>query len=146
MNGLVFGVDDAVGQWVMQAVGGRWLPSMGTAIGLASSEGELRAGVVYEDYTGQDGHVISHIHCLPGTQLSRQFLWCIHDYPFSQLRVARITAPIRSDNLRARQFVQKLGFCHEATLRAAHQQADLLFYVSWREQCRWLKLGNRYHG
>lgn len=69
----------------------------------------------------------------------------IFDYPFRQLQVKRITAPVASCNRHAQEFMNRIGFELETTLKDAHPQGDLLIYKMTPDKCRWLKLKER-HG
>lgn len=124
---------ELVGPWVAKRAEFQWHPNRGTVIGM-SSRGKLIAGVVYEDWTGTN--VTAHIaaeRLLPG------FVRAMFHYPFVQLKVGRITAPVCSMNEKAIRFVEKLGFRREATLEAAIPGGDLLFYRLWWHECRHLR-------
>lgn len=128
-----------VGPWVCERAGGTWIAGRGTAIGLLKDDA-LCAGVLYEDWNG--ANVVCHI-AAEGAWANRSFLWTIFDYPFGQLGVRRITAPVASVNHVSRKFVEHLGFELEATLSAAHPEGDILLYRITPDKCRWLR-GN--HG
>ena len=118
--------------------GAEWGPY--TAIGL-ELDGELVGGVVYDGWYGPN--VFAHIAGKPGTRwLTRSFLYAMFQYPFVQLGVERITGPVPSTNLAAIRLDTHLGFVHEATLRGAVPDGDLLLFVMWKEKCRFL--GERY--
>lgn len=111
-----------------------------TAIGM-ERDGELIGGVVYDQYNGPN--IFAHIAGKPGTRwLTRAFLYAMFSYPFDQLGVARITGPVASDNEAAIRLDKHLGFTHEATLSGAAPAGDLLLFVMWRKDCRFL--GGRY--
>ena len=101
-------------------------------------DGLIVAGVVYADWNGPN--VVCHI-ASDGSRrwLSREFLWTMFDYPFTQLKCQRITVTIGEGNTASRRFVEHLGFELEATLKSAHPSGDLLVYRLWRHQCRFLK-------
>lgn len=118
--------------------GAEW--SAYSAIGL-EKDGELIGGVVYDQYNGPN--IFAHIAGKPGTRwLTRAFLHAMYHYPFIQLGVERITGPVSSVNLEAIRLDTHMGFVHEATLRRAAPNGDLLLFVMWKENCRFL--GERY--
>lgn len=108
------------------------------AIGLERG-GKLVAGVIYE---GCSGHNIwGHVAAEPGgAWLNRAFLTACFAYPFLQLGVRRISGYVEASNAQARRFDEHLGFQQEASLRgAATDGGDVLIYVMWREQCRFIR-------
>ena len=97
------------------------------------------AGVAYTDYNG--ANLAMHVVAVPGRRwLTREFLHKCFHYPFRQLGVKRVTGLVGSGNMQARRFNEHLGFTLETTLRGAHPSGDMLVYVLWRENCRWLTL------
>jgi len=131
---------DIVGPWVSSKTGGHWCKGRGTAIGRLK-DGELVAGVLYEDYT--KANIVCHIAGDEGWA-TRGFLGLIFDYPYNQLGVERITAPVHSDNVKSRLLMNRLGFTLEATLAKAIPQGDLLLYRMFKSECRFLE--DRFYG
>ena len=127
---------DVIGPWVANHSGGDWHPNKGVAIGWLSS-GAIVAGTIYEQWNG--AQVVCHIAGV-GNWLKRQYLWTIFDYPFNQLKVKRITAPVSSSNTKCRKFLEHLGFTAEATLKDADPGGDLIIYKMTRDECRWLRM------
>ena len=80
-----------VGPWIAQRCNMVWTPENSTAIGLEKN-GELVAGVWYEDFNGKS--VTCHI--VLKKPMNRQFLAIIFDYPFIQLGVSKIIGPVKS--------------------------------------------------
>ena len=141
----VFGNDvtfdaELVGPWVSAKTGGMWTRGRGTAIGRLK-DGELVAGVLYEDYT--KANIVCHIAGNEGWA-TRGFLGLIFNYPLVQLGVKRITAPVHSNNDKSILLMTRLGFTLEAVLAQAIPEGDLLIYRMFREECRFLE--DRYHG
>lgn len=102
-------------------------------------DGELVAGVIYEGYNGRN--VWMHVGAVPGKRwLVREYLhYCFH-YPFVELGCDRLSGYVESSNAEARRFDEHLGFTEEARLQgAARDGGDVILYVMWREQCRFLK-------
>lgn len=129
-------VGKGVVEWIASKTGE--FNGFGTDIGIGwRKNGQIVAGVAYANWNGVN--VECHI-ASDGSKrwMTRQYLWTIFDYPFSQLKVNRITVCVGEGNTASRRFVEKLGFQREATLDAAHPTGDLIIYVMWRESCRWL--------
>jgi RimJ/RimL family protein N-acetyltransferase len=131
---------DLVGPWVSAKTGGHWCKGRGTAIGRLK-DGELVAGVLYEDFT--KANIVCHIAGEEGWA-TKGFLGLIFDYPFNQLGVKRITAPVHSDNVKSRLLMDRLGFTLEATLAQAIPEGDLLIYRMFKSECRFLE--DRFYG
>lgn len=108
------------------------------AIGL-EKDGELIAGVVYDYYTGTN--ICMHIAALPGRRwLNREFLWFMFHYPFVQLGVKRLTGIIPESNKESVRFAQGLhGSKLEARLKGAHPDGDMLIFVMFKDDCKYLK-------
>lgn len=108
------------------------------AIGLRR-DGELVAGVVYEGYNGRN--IWMHVAAIPGARwMSREFLHAVFAYPFDLCKVDRVSGYVNESNLQARRFDEHLGFKEEARLRgAAPDGGDVLVYVMWRDDCRFLR-------
>lgn len=116
----------------MQPVGGM------KGIGL-EREGALVAGVLYEGYNGRN--VWMHVAAEPGGRwMTRSYLRTCFDYPFKQCALARVSGYVNASNTQARRLDEHLGFKEEARLKgAAPDGDDVLIYVMWRDDCRFLK-------
>ena len=101
-------------------------------------DGRLVAGVVYAQWNGPN--VVCHIASDRSRRwATREYLWTIFDYPFSQLKCKRITVEVGEGNYDSRRFVEHLGFKLEATLAGAHPTGELRIYRLWRDECKYLK-------
>lgn len=137
MKSIVTGQDSVVGPWVASRTGGTWTPHRGTSIGL-EQDGELVAGVLFEDYNG--ANLIMHCAGIGKKWLNREFLWFAFWYPFVQLACKRVTVIIASTNKDSLKFCAHLGFRPEATLKDAHPSGDLEILSMRLEECRWLEI------
>lgn len=126
---------ERVGPWVCERAGGTWVKGRGTAIGRLV-DGELVAGVLYEDWNG--AQVVCHI-AGEGNWATRHYLAVIFDYPFNVIGAKRITVPVSSKNARCIALVSQMGFTIEARLSQATPDADLLLFVMFKESCRFLR-------
>lgn len=122
-----------IGSWMAKELDMIFTPEKSSCIGLLK-DGELVAGVWYEDYT--QASVMAHI-VIKG-RINREFLYTIFHYPFVQLGVSKVIGPIKSTNAKAIEFDKKLGFKEEARILGVFPDADLLFFAMAKDDCRFL--------
>lgn len=79
--------------------------------------GELVAGVVYHDYRAPVGDIQLSVAATSARWASRSVIRELLAYPFEQLQCRRLTATVRSDNLRALKFDIGIGFRVEGRMR-----------------------------
>jgi hypothetical protein len=124
-----------IGPWVADRCGMVWTPENSQAIGWIQSDGTITAGVIYQDFTGKS--VMAHISCenpiVPG------FLFVIFDYPFNQIGVEQIIAPIVESNTKSIGLARRMGF--QPVCRIPDYRADggLIFFALKRKHCRFLR-------
>jgi RimJ/RimL family protein N-acetyltransferase len=108
------------------------------AIGLRKN-GELVAGAVFEGFNGRN--LWAHIAAVPGARwLNRDFLRACFAYAFGVCGVSRVSGYVDESNRAARRFDEHLGFREEARLRGAGADGgDVIVYVMWRQDCRFLE-------
>jgi RimJ/RimL family protein N-acetyltransferase len=136
MKRIVWDQPERVMRFVADRVGEREFEGY-TAIGL-ERDGELIAGVLYEQHTGPN--VMMHV-ASDGSRhwMTPAYMAACFRYPFLQLDVKRVTALVRSDNLASINFCSALGFKTEGALReAATDGADLILYGMLKRECRYL--------
>jgi RimJ/RimL family protein N-acetyltransferase len=106
-------------------------------IGL-EQDGELIAGVLYDDWSGTN--IWMHVAAIPGRRwLNREYLRVCFGYPFIQLNCLRISGWVEESNWEARRFDEHLGFKPEAVLeRAARDGGNVIVYRMFREECRFI--------
>ena len=134
---VVFGSKEH-GEAIGVVVGTLYHPEEHYCISTVDNDGKLLGGIVYTDY-----HVVSiqmHIAGFRPRWLSRDFLWVIFDYPFTQLGCKKVFGPISSKNARSLAFASKIGFKYVATIPGVLEDADLVLLDMDRDDCRWLKL------
>lgn len=134
-SSLVLGNDPLVSAFVAERLGYGTTFTACATIGM-QRRGELIGGVVYDAYTGANCnmHVASN-----GSRhwMSKEFLFAAFNYPFQQLGLKRVTAPVERTNRDALRFDYHLGFEDEAVLKDAATSGDLLLLVMWSSKCRW---------
>jgi len=113
-----------------------WTSENSSTIGWVTDK--IESVICYQDFNKKS--VTCHIYLEKG--LNRQFLSIIFDYPFVQLGVDKMIAPIVSSNDKSIKFVKKLGFEEQARLLDVFPTGDLLFFVMSKDKCRFL--GERY--
>lgn len=138
MRYFVYSQPEIVAPWVWARAGGTYNPNGDVAIGLAEN-GALIAGVVYESYHPQ-ASVAMHVAAEPGKQWATyKNLKVWFDYPFNQLKVQKVIAPVKGSNLVARRFNERLGFTEETRIKdACGAGDDLIIYTMTKDQCRFL--------
>ena len=70
--------------------------------------------------------------------LTRKALKAFFGYPFHQLKLPRVTAVVATNNKRAFNFNQRLGFVVEGYLRKWFADADGIVLGMLKDECRWL--------
>lgn len=130
---------DRVGPYVCGIGGGVWYPGKGETIGLEEN-GRLIAGAIFDNYNGRSVQV--HVAASDPKKfwLGRDGIWLCFAYPFSQLKVSKLLAPVGQGNVAAIRFALHLGFQLEATLKDAHPTGNLLVYGMHRADCHWLNI------
>lgn len=138
-NGMGWNIKSSpeVGEWVCSQTGGGYHEARSNALGL-ERDGEIVAGVVYENWNGRS--VVCHIAILG--RMTPAYLAAIYDYPFNVCGVDKIIVPVSSGNSKALRLVGKMGFTEEARIHNADTDGDIVFLTMARESCRFL--GRRY--
>lgn len=114
------------------------------AFGTVSPVTDSLLGVVA--FNGFWGRVCTMHTAGEGNWVSRRLIWRCFDYPFRQLNMQAVLAPVAASNERALKFDQRLGF------REVHRVAngwgdgdDLIILQLARNECIWLdKLDRRF--
>jgi RimJ/RimL family protein N-acetyltransferase len=139
--------EDLFGPWMMKILtnSGKWFPGRGSIIGLFDDVKGPIAACLFEGHN--DASIMLHI-ATDGSRrwMIREFLWFVFYFPFIQLAVTKIIAPVESGNLDCRRFIEHIGFTLEATLKDCAPSGDLLIYTMRKDQCKWLNLRNKYRG
>ena len=126
-----------VGPWIANETRMIWNANGAEAIGW-ERDGELVAGVWYLEYNPQS--ITTHI-AITGA-ITRRWLHVIFHYPFVQLCVQKIIAPVLADNSESIRLVTNMGFKEEARLKDVHPTGDMIFFVMNKQDCKYL--GARY--
>lgn len=134
---IICNQDARVSAFVSQQIGvEEW--SNCRSIGLEKN-GELVAGIVYDYYTGTN--ICMHIAVKGKRCMTKEFLWFMFYYPFVQLGVNRLTGIIPESNKESVRFAQGLhGAKLEARLKDAHPDGDMLIFVMFKDDCKYLRI------
>ena len=145
MGKLLANDDRRVADWVASRVPVfEFGSSPYTALGWANYQGQIVAGVIYQNYVHTSIEV--HIAAVGKRWATRHFLGEIVRYPFEQLGCVRMTAPIPASNEASRRFVEHYGFTQEGRIRRQLKNGeDLIIYGLLHEECKWVNIG-RSHG
>lgn len=129
---------ERVEKWVCEELGIRHIPTAGTALGWVTDEGELIAGVYFNNYDQQS--VVLNVAAKPKRRwLDRRSLWMIFNYVFEQLGCARVTSFVPESNEKAIKLNRQVGLVQEGALeRAAPGGERMLIFRMLREECPWL--------
>lgn len=119
-------------------MGAAFGPETATAIGLQRSNGDIDAGVIFENWNGKS--LVAHM-AVTG-RITRKFLGAIFRYAFEKCGVEKVILPVSSGNVQSNRFVRHLGFTEEARIRDADPRGDIIFYTLKKSECRFL--GARY--
>lgn len=124
-----------IGPWVASKTDGIWSPNRSAGIA-KEKNGEIIAGILYENWN--KASVTVHF-AGDGNWADRYFLAVIFDYPFNQLGVKMMIAPVCSTNQKCIDMVKHMGFNKEAELPGATSKGNLLFFVMNKEDCKYLR-------
>ena len=97
---------------------------------------------MYDGYTGSC--ICMHSRCDDPRHVSREFYWAIFHYPFNVAQVKIVKALACVINAKAIKVNEHLGFKREALLKDYFPDGDAIVYSMPKEECRWLKLTERY--
>lgn len=144
METLICNRHEEVARFVADRIGVVDLASFGQyrCIGV-ERDGTLVTGAVYVDFNGPNVWA----HLATDVQLSRMFLFAGFDYPFRVMGCRRVSGWVEASNQEAIRLNKHLGYEIEARLQgAARDGGDVLIMRMFKENCRWLKLGERLYG
>lgn len=136
---VIYGEEDRLLRWAQERIGVIFRPDAYT-IGLERN-GQIAATVVFDTFSETDCcmHIASD-----GTRawMSKDLLLSAFAYPFTQLRLLRVTGLVPADNEDALRFDEHLGFVREGYHpKAGPGGKDLISMGLLREACRFIPKG-----
>lgn len=128
------------GQRISDAIPRRFNPVSDVVISNVSDEdGRLLGGVTYDGYT--QNCIFIHQGGFDKHWLSKTMLWVAFDYPFNQLKVAKLAGTIPEHDKDLLDINRRLGFKEECRIKDAYGPGDDMLILSMlREECRWLRI------
>lgn len=138
---LIYDQQERLLEWALKHIGiGAFRPDA-RAIGLARDD-ELTAVTVFDNFSECDCNI--HI-ASDGTRcwLNKPFLLASFAFPFSQLKLRRVTGLVREDNADALRFDQNLGFVIEGHHPDADPSGALISLGLLRRNCRFIPFEER---
>ena len=127
---------ERIGRWVIEKAGGVWCDS-NKAIGI-EKDGALKAGIMYDAYTGVGGSISAYFRCDDPKVITRYFYRIAFDYPFNVAKVNRLTNIVNSVNTHSRDITERIGFTKETQIEGYFPDGDAIVYRMWRHECRWI--------
>lgn len=122
---LLYEWGDEVSAWMAQRLGlpaGRFTSTIGYA-----SDGELKAALGFEGYTGSN--VFAHI--ASDVTMPRSLLRAGCAYAFKQLNCARITFLVNDDNVPCQVLMDALQLRREGAIRCGHPKGHTYLFALW---------------
>jgi hypothetical protein len=113
-------------------------PINSSCIARVTPEGKLLGGAIYSEYTGLGGS--AHIHAMIADRrcLTRPFLYLVFSYPFDQMLVKKLFAPVRRSKEDVFDFCFRLGFKPEAGVTDVFPGDDMILMSMYRADCKFL--------
>ncbi len=102
-------------------------------------DNELVGGVVYTAYS-PNASCAMHMAAFNPRWITRDLMWVCFDYPFNQLKVKKIFAPVPSNNALALSMNERFGFKRKYLIEGVFEDADLVVMEMYREDCKWLDI------
>lgn len=129
--------NERVGRWVIEKAGGAWSEG-NKAIGI-EKDGILKAGIMFDGFTGYGGSISSHFRCDDPKVITRFFYRIAFDYAFNVAKVKRLTNIVNEHNIHSREITERIGFTQESTLEDYFPDGAAIIYRMYRQECRWLQ-------
>ena len=99
-------------------------------------DGKIVGAFGYDSF--QPGGCAMHLCLESAAALNRQLLWQAFRVPFEQWNYSYLLAIIQEHNVNSLNMATRLGF-----KKFGEVPGHLRFGVMYRDDCRWLKLGQR---
>lgn len=115
MNGLIYGEDEKVKNWIISKIEYVHKLDPCAAIGVGSKD-RLIAGVAYHDYQKQCAVIQISMAAISPMWAKRVLIHELLRYPFEQLDCFKIMISVKLDNIKALNTFSSIGFRQEAVL------------------------------
>jgi len=145
----VYGHDEIIGRFVMSLIpayrGVETVPPMSKTIGVIDAQGNLIAGLLYNNYDRQAGVIEVTTAALPGSRwLSLETIRILFQYPFLQLGCQMIVSRVAEDDERLLRQLAALNFTFIRFPRLLGRDKDAVICHLTREAWEGSKFSQRY--
>lgn len=125
-----------IGPWICERAGGVFSPESSTVMGDVRN-GKVIAGIMFNNFFKNS--IQMHAAGDGKRFLTRESLRLCFWYPFEQLKVKKVIAPVDEENTISCKFVEHVGFTLEARIKdAARSGKDIILYTLTKDACKWL--------
>lgn len=124
------------GQWIAEKQGKKYCKDESAVYTALEHNGKINVVIMYNNLI-ENGSI--HLHIAIEGQANKHIRWYAFHYPFIELNVKKIIAPIQSNNLKCIKFALNAGFICEHIIKNAGSNSDLWLLTMTKEQCRFLK-------
>jgi hypothetical protein len=108
------------------------------AIFWANDKNEIEWVVGYTAFIGKTCQM--HMVNLKGGYTPKQLLKCAFDYPFNQCKLELVFGIVNSNNVKAMEYDQKLGFTETKRYVEMHDDGgDIVVFEMNKADCRWIR-------
>jgi hypothetical protein len=133
---IVVDQPERCGRWISEKQGTRYCKDESAVyIGL---EHKGNINVVFM-YNGLIDNSSVQLHVAVEGRGNKEIRWYAFHYPFIELNVKKIIAPIQSNNEKCIRFAINAGFVREHIIKDAGHNSDLWLFSMTKEQCRFLR-------
>lgn len=122
---------------ISKALGIAYVPELHVVLARVTSEGNLMGGFIYTDYTNKA--ITLHMYGFEPGWMSHSILWVLFHFPFVELGVKKLIAPISSGNKVTMSIAHRLGFREAARIADVYTDGDLVLMMTTPETCRWFR-------
>lgn len=99
------------------------------------SNGKITCATGYNGYNGKS----INMHVALQGRFTKEARWYAFHYPFIELGVNKIIAPIDEANIKSLNIAKHFGFVTEAIIKDASLNGDLHLLTMTKEQCKYLR-------
>ena len=125
---------ERIGLWFAEVMGNNY-PVKEMVYIATESNGKITCATGYNCYLGAS----IHMHVALKGRFTKEARWYAFHYPFIELGVNKIIAPIDEKNIKSLNIAKHFGFVTEAIIKDASPNGDLHLLTMTKEQCRYLK-------
>ena len=125
---------ERIGKWFSEANGNEYSFTNMEYIA-TESNGVITCATGSNCYNGKS----MQMHVALKGWFTKEAMWYAFHYPFVELGLHKLIAPIPSTNVKSLRVAKHFGFIPEAIIKDAAPDGDLHLLTMTKEQCRYLK-------